>query len=180
MTHRVLLLLIFLLAVASAPAAANLNMVLLKKNTQIFEGIVGQILKQNFPSPFAVPEEPEGAYLEGYGVIVSFHLNVNRSAIRTPFGEIPARNGGRPKQQQLQILRDSMIRCLADYGATFKQLGDSNRISISAHVEDRNELDPVRRTTVVIISVSQGDVELLASNQISFDAFKAKVRVVEY
>lgn len=173
------LLTVLLLAATAALAGENPDLVLLRKNTEIFERIVSEILKQNFPNPFALTGEPEGAYLQGYGVVVSFHLNINRSRIRTPFGEIP---GGveRPKEEQLRILKDSMLRCLADYGVTFKQLTGPNRISISVHVEDRNELDPMKKTTVMVISAFQEDVELLATKKISLEEFKDKVDVVEY
>ncbi|MDA2923684.1 hypothetical protein MYX65_03335 [Acidobacteria bacterium AH-259-L09] len=173
------LLTVLLLAATAALAGENPDLVLLKKNTEIFERIVSEILKQNFPNPFALTGEPEGTYLRGYGVVVSFHLNINRSRIRTPFGEIPGRVE-RPKEEQLRILKDSMLRCLADYGATFKQLTGPNRISISVHVEDRNELDPTKKTTVMVISASQEDVDLFTTKKISLEEFKDKVDVVEY
>ena len=181
MLFRLLAAVTILLSPPTLWAAGGLDLALLKKNTQIFETIVGEVLRQNFPSPFAVTGEPEGAYLAGYGVVLSFHLNVNRSRIRTPFGEIPAPvQGQRPKDEQLRLLKESMVRCLADYGSTFKQLDESHRISISVHVEDRNELDPVKRTVIMVISASQRDVDLLATKRISLDDFQDKIHLVEY
>ncbi|MDA2935453.1 hypothetical protein MYX82_14110 [Acidobacteria bacterium AH-259-D05] len=170
----------FLLVSTTAFAAGNLDLPLLKRNTKIFEGIVNEILKQNFPNPFAVTGAAEGSYLQDYGVVVTFHLNINRATIRTPFGLVGSSKETRPKKEQLRILKDSMVRCLADYGATFKQLTGENSISISAHVEDRNELDSTKNTTIVVISTSKQDVDLLTTGKISFDQFEERVRVVEY
>ncbi len=181
MGYRVSVLLILLLSATTALAGPDLDLELLKKNTQIFERIVGEILTQNFPNPFAVTGEAEGFYLQDYGVVVSFHLNINRSRIRTPFGEIPARTEEQlSKAEQLRVLKDAMVRCLADYGAAFKQLTPQDRLSISAHVEDRNELDSTKKTTVVVISTFKEDLDLLTTEKISFEQFEQRISVLEY
>ena len=172
---------VLLLSGSSAFAVLDLDLGVLKKNTQIFERIVGEILTQTFPNPFALTGEAEGSYVEGYGVVVSFHLNINRSRIRTPFGEIPARTEGpRSNAEQLNALRESMVRCLADYGMAFKQLEAEERISMNAHVEDRNELDATKKTTVVVISTSKRDLDLLTTEKISFEQFEDRIRVLQY
>ncbi len=181
MGYRISVLLVLLLTGTTALASPDLNLELLKKNTRIFERIVGEILIQNFPNPFAVTGEAEGSYLEGYGVVVSFHLNINRSRIRTPFGEIPARTEGQlSKAEQLRVLKDAMVRCLADFGASFKQLTAQDRLSISAHVEDRNELDASKQTTILVISSSKPDLDLLTTEKISFEQFEQRISVLEY
>ncbi len=165
----------------TAAFALDLDMGLLKKNTQIFERIVGEILTQNFPNPFALTGQAEGSYVQGYGVVVSFHLNINRSRIRTPFGEIPARTEGqRSNTEQLNLLRESIVRSLADYGTAFKQLEAEDRISINAHVEDRNELDATKKSTIVVISTSKADLDLLTTEKITFEQFEDRIRVLQY
>ncbi len=172
---------VLLLTGSTALAVPDLDLGQLKKNTQIFERIVGEILTQTFPNPFALTGQVEGSYVQGYGVVVSFHLNINRSRIRTPFGEIPARTEGpRSNAEQLNVLRESMVRCLADYGSAFKQLEAEERISINAHVEDRNELDATKKTTIVVISTSKQDLDLLTTEKISFEQFEDRIRVLQY
>ena len=172
---------VLLLTGSSAFAVLDLDLGVLKRNTQIFERIVGEILTQTFPNPFALTGQAEGSYVQGYGVVVSFHLNINRSRIRTPFGEIPARTEGpRSNAEQLKVLRESMVRCLADYGTAFKQLEAEDRISINAHVEDRNELDATKKTTIVVISTSKQDLDLLTTEKISFEQFEDRIRVLQY
>ena len=182
MWHRSVLaiFLLFFLAGTTTFAAENLNLPLLKRNTQIFEGIVNEIVQQNFPNPFAVTGGAEASYLQEYGIVVSLHLNINRSTLRTPFGLVPTNQEVRSKEEQLSILKDSMVRCLGDYGGTFKQLSGGHFIAITAHVEDRNELDPTRNTTIVIISASKENVDSLTMGRISSQQFQERIRISEY
>lgn len=178
------ILFLWVLLVLGGPAHAQkgLDLALLKRHAQIFEGIVRNVLLQNFPNPFAISEEPRGTYLQGYGIMVFFHLNINRGKIRTPFGEIdaPKTVADRTKEEKIRVVRDSMIQCLADYGSTIKQLNGHDRITISAHLEDRYELDPNKSTTVLVLAVSKDAVDLYATRKISLEKFKDKVQIVRY
>lgn len=163
-------------------AQKSLDRALLKRRAQIFEGIVHDVLKQNFSNPFTISEEPRSTYLQGYGIMVFFHLNIHRGKIRTPFGEIdaPKAIGDRTKEEKVRLVKDSMIQCLADYGNTIKQLDGHDRITIGAHLEDRNELNPANRTIVLVLTVSKDDVDLYATKKISLEKFEKKVHIVRY
>jgi hypothetical protein len=156
----------------------------LKGDTLVFQRILDERLKQGFSDPFAVTGQPQAAYLQGYGIVVSYHLNINRYVVRTPFGEVEAQKGGTfarmNREHQLETVKDISLGCLADYSPAIKQLGAHDRISVSAHVEDRNELDPAKRTTVVIVTALKDDVDLLAMRKISDEDFRKRVTVVEY
>lgn len=173
-------------------AQSMLDFQSLKRDTQVFEKIVDQRLKQDFTNPFAITNDPQAAYLQGYGVVVQFHLNINRASIRTPFGEVdaPQRGAGRgvlgakpgvdPKKAQLEKVREILVECLANYAGAIKQLNAHDRISISAHIEDRNELDPVLRKTVMVVTSTRDDIDLLAMRKLSAQEFRRKVQVLEY
>ena len=118
--------------------------------------------------------------MQEFGIVVSLHLNINRAKIRTPFGMVTPLQDERSKEEQLRTLKDSMVRCLADYGGTFKQLTSGNFIAITAHVEDRNELDSTRNTIIVIISASKENVDSLTMGRISPQQFQERVRITEY
>jgi len=165
-----------------ASAQQSQNLALLKRDTQILERIVYEVLKQSFKNPFAITAEPKGAYLQGFGVVVSFQLNVNRAKIRTPFGDLnaPKAAGERSKAEQIRLVKDSMRQCLADYGQSIKQLGPHDRIAVQAHVVDRNELDPAKSTTVLVLTCTKDDVNLLATGKLSLEKFKERVHVLEY
>ncbi len=180
-----------LIAGNALQAQSMLDFNSLKRDTQVFEKIVDERLKQDFSNPFAITGDPQAAYLQGYGVVVQFHLNINRARIRTPFGEVeaPQRAGGRgieeklagdPKKEQLKRVRQILVECLASYAGAIRQLNAHDRISISAHIEDRNELDPVLRKTVMVVTTTRDDIDLLAMRKISGQDFRTKVQVLEY
>lgn len=180
MKFRLLLpALLFLTSTGLGAKEPDLN--LLKKDTRVFEGIIAEIVKQNFPGRFALTGAPEGVYLPGYGVVVSFHLNINRAEIRTPLGVIP---GGvkevRPTEEQFRILTRSLLEALSDYGAAFKELPGGERIAISAHVEDRGELDPTESTKIVVLTALKEDLDSVSSGRISQRDFETKVRILQY
>ncbi len=177
-----LILLTILSATGMAYGQKSLNQALLKREAQIFEDIVHNVLKQNFTNPFAISNAPRGTYLQGYGVVFFFHLNLNRGKIRTPFGEIdtPRRMKNRSKGEQIRLVKETMIGCLADYGGTIKQLGRQDSISISAHLEDRSELDPTKSTTVLVLTASKIDVDLVAMRKIPLKTFKDRVHILQY
>ncbi len=182
MFHRVLLAVLLVGFSGLASAQQSQNLALLKRDTQILERIVYEVLKQNFKNPFAITAEPRGAYLQGFGVTVSFQLNINRAKIRTPFGELnaPKTVGELSKAEQIRLVKESMTQCLADYGQTIKQLGPHDHIAVQAHIVDRNELDPAKSTTVVVLTCTKDDVNLLATGKLTSDKFKERVHVLEY
>ncbi|RPI28839.1 MAG: hypothetical protein EHM61_03800 [Acidobacteria bacterium] len=182
MLHRAILAVLLVTLSGVAGAQQSNNLALLKRDTQIFERIVYEVLKQHFKNPFAITADPRGGYLQGFGVTVSFQLNINRATIRTPFGDLnaPRSQGERTKAEQIRTVKESMKQCLADYGQTIKQLGPHDRIAVQAHIVDRNELDPAKATTVLVLMCTKDDVNLLATGKLPVEKFKERVHVLEY
>jgi hypothetical protein len=182
MMQRLFLAVVLVSAFGVVDAQQSLNLAMIKRDTQVFERIVSEVLTQNFASPFAITAEPKGAYLQGYGISISFQLNINRARLRTPYGYIkaPSSMGQMSKEQQIKLVRETMVQCLADYGRSVKQLGPHDRITIQAYIEDRNELDPAKSSTILVLSVLKDDINLLATSKISPEAFKERVSVLMY
>ncbi len=167
----------------------RLDFVTLKKDAQVFERIVDERLRQAFSDPFAIVVRPQAFYLQGYGVVVSFQLNINRGRIRTPFGEIDAPTrynrdedavDGGQRRKQFQRIKEIVIDCLADYSGSIKQLGGHDRVSISAQIEDRNELNPSRRRMVLVVTTTRDDVDLLGMRRIELEEFRQRLHILEY
>jgi hypothetical protein len=154
----------------------------LKKETRIFESIIQEILKQHFDHPYAIAAEPKAAYLRDYGVSISFHLKINRGTIRTFSGETTSSlvNAPGSKQTQVQTVRATMIDTLADFGTTLKRLNGNDRIAICAHIEDRNELETSKRTSILVVSAKKTDIEQLSMKSITLDEFKSRTDVLQY
>ena len=154
----------------------------IKRDSRILESIIGEVLRQNFENPFAIAAEPQASYLQGYGVVVSFHLKINRGTIRGFYGEI--RNSGSrstvSKTEQLEKVERIMVQALADYGSTVKQLSSTDKVTICAHIEDRNELDPSKNRTDMIISARRQDIDQYLMKRITFEEFEKRIRLTEY
>lgn len=182
MLQRIIVSVVVLSAFGALSAQQSLDLALVKRDTRVFERIVSEVLAQNFASPFAITAEPKAAYLQGYGISIAFQLNINRARLRTPYGDIKAPKvvGERTKEQQIKLVRETMTQCLADYGHSVKQLGPHDRITIQAHIEDRNELDPAKSSTILVMSVLKDDINLLATRKISNEKFRERVHVLIY
>jgi hypothetical protein len=155
----------------------------LKKETQIFESVVEEVLKQNFNHPYAIAGQPKAAYLRGFGVSVSFHLKVNRGTIRTFYGEMrnPLVNAPRTTtEKKLETIRSNMIETLADFGSALKQLSAKDRIAICAHIEDRNELDTSKNRFILVLIAKKGDIEKVAAKTLTMKDFAKLVDIVQY
>ncbi|MGH9341383.1 MAG: hypothetical protein ACRD1R_17810 [Acidobacteriota bacterium] len=181
-------LILFFIVIGNAPRLwagpeNSLDLEAFKRDTRIFESIMSERLKQNFPNPFAITAQPIGAYLPGYGMALSFSLNINRATITWPWGELqaPRRVGGyRNKRDQISQLQATILGCLANYGHTIKQLSSRDRISVYVHVDDRNELDPTKNTTILVFTAKRSDIEAFTTQVITYEEFSRKVEVAEY
>jgi hypothetical protein len=154
----------------------------LKRESRIFESIVREVLQQQFNHPYAIAGEPKAAYLEGYGVSLTFHLRINRGTIRTFYREVesPLVNAPGTKSKQLQIVRSTMIDTLGNFGGTLKKIDPEERIAICAHVEDRNELDQSKNRLIIVLSAKKSDIDQYVTRAITMADFKKRVDVVEY
>jgi hypothetical protein len=73
-----------------------------------------------------------------------------------------------------------MIQTLADFGGTLKEIEPTERVAISAHVEDRNELDQSKNRLIIVLSVKKSDVDQYVTKAITMADFKKRISVVEY
>jgi len=179
---RIFVLGSILLSVPAVPVGQqNMNLETFKRDSRIFEGILDELLKQTF-SDFSIASEPLTSYMPGYGVVTTFYLKINRMTIRTPFGTIqrPRTASSQTKQEQIRTVKETMMEALANYGATLKGLNPNDHISVCARIEDRNELDPSKNQSVVVLTVTKDDIELYNMKKITLDDFKARVRIIEY
>lgn len=152
----------------------------LKKEIQIFETIVDKKLAQTFSNPYALAGRPRGFYLDGYGVALTFSVNISRAVINTPFGIIPNKEESpQEKQKRIDQVKEMLIKALLDYGAAIEQLSPDESIAVIAHFEDSNILDEVRRNKIIIVRVGKRDLLEHAARR-DYQAFKKRVEIVEY
>jgi hypothetical protein len=154
----------------------------IKKDARVFEKIVTEVLRQTFENPFAVSADPQAAFVPGHGVVVSFLVKINRGTLRG-FTEASAdADPGRPRstEEQLERVRETVLRSLAEYAGTLKHLSSGERVTICAHVEDRNELDPSKSRTDIVASSLKSDIDEYLTRRIDDSEFRRRVQYLEY
>lgn len=170
---------------SSTVAQQSMNMTAFKNEARIFERVVGEVLRQDFTHPFALESEPLTTYINGYGVVVTFHLKINRptfQGISAAAEEEPRQEqaGKRDTQQQIELVERRMVECLADFGRSLRQLNSNEHITISAHIEDRSALNPRTGKTVLTLTALKDDVDTYSASRLSFEEFRDKVRKLRY
>ncbi|HSR67683.1 MAG TPA: hypothetical protein VLU25_07055 [Acidobacteriota bacterium] len=175
------ILVLTLLLAATGVAQQSMNMTAFKQEARIFERVVSEVLRQDFTHPFALETEPLTTYVSGYGVVVTFHLKINRPTFQgvssgTQAGEAEKRG----TEEQIRLVEQRMMECLADFGRSLRQLNSNEHITISAHIEDRGTLNPRAQRTVLTLSALKDDIDYLSANRISPEEFRGKVRVLRY
>ena len=179
------LILILLAAPAAAwPAIGPAELELVKRDTALFTKILGEVLKQNFDNQYALSDEPQGTYLEEYGLSVSFLLRINRGNIRGIFGQSRSRgnfpDSGLSKTEKLELVKKITSRTLVDYGGTIRGLKEGERISICAHVEDRSEYDSGKKLSVIVISGTRKEIVNMSKADLSDEDLLRQLDILEY
>lgn len=181
---RIILVFVLLQSVQlQAQTFENGRLEQVKRDTALFSKIVAEVLKQNFDNPFAISMDPQGSFLEGYGVSISFLLRINRGSIRGIYGEVMA--GERDESslsrgEKLALVKKLMVRTLVDYGGTIKGLEDHEKVAISAHVEDRSEWDPASKMTIIVVSGTKKEINQLSRDNLPYEELLERLNILEY
>lgn len=169
-------------SVTSAPAVPAHDYVALKKNIQVLEGILNTILQQSFTEPFAVLEKPKGVYLDGFGAVFSFEIDIATVKQVTLFSQTRATPDEEKKvfAQRLPKLKEAMEKTLADHGDSLSAMGPEEQIALAAHLFNPGVLgSPLTLKTVIVRTARKNIVEYKAG-RLSFDELKKKMEVLQY
>jgi hypothetical protein len=146
-----------------------------KMETGILEGI-----NSAFNNPLSLRAAPKGFYLQGYGYVFSFLVNIRWGMTHTPFGDIPDKdNSPQQRKQRIEDCKDALVRVLFYLGGGMAQLEKDKSITIAAQFEETNP-DVGTVNTTVILSVLKSDLDELGNKQDKFNEFRQKVKIVGY
>jgi len=154
-----------------------------RREIQYFEGILNDVISMTFrSSPFALVQKPKGVYLPGYGVTLSFLINIHRAVLNTPFGEVRQGADITPelKKRRMEDLKEKLIKVLLDNGDSLRQLRKDEFVTIVAFFEDRNFPDEPNENKTLVLSVQKKDLDELAHKDDRWKEFKQRMRIVEY
>jgi hypothetical protein len=171
------------LAVAQKNPDTKPDSTFTRQEIQKFEASVREVINNAFHSSlFAMDQKPKGAYLQGYGIALSFLVNIHRAIIDTPFGEIRAQGEITPelKLRRIEEVKEKLIRALQDSGAMFPQLRKEDNVTIIAFFEDRNFPDEQSANKTIVLSALKKDLDELGHKNERLREFKQRMRIVEY
>jgi hypothetical protein len=148
-----------------------------------FEMVINDVINSTFgANSFAVVQRAKGAYLPGYGISLSFLINIHRAVVNTPFGQVRSRADITPetKKRRIEELKEKLIRALQENGDTFRQLRKDDYVTIIAFFEDRNFPDEPNENKTIVMSAFKKDLDEFGHKNDRFKEFKQRMKIVEY
>ncbi len=161
---------------------AKIDYGITQQDIQKFEQVLGLIISDTFKDGLSLVQRPKGAYLPGYGINMTFMINIHRAVVATPFGTVARRTGITPeiKKQRIEELKEKLIRALQENGGEFRQLRKEDCISIVGHFEDRNIPDEPNQNKTIVLSVSKKDLDEIGNRVDRLKEFKQRMKIIEY
>lgn len=165
-------------AVSSSPR----DLAAMKQSLEVFEGVLSTVLQQNFPEAFALLEKPKGVYLNGFGSVFSFEIdiatvkqpNLFSQSRSTPQEEKKALNERLPK------LRETMEKTLAEHGDSLIQIEPEEQIAVVAQLFNSGFLSRPLDLKTVIVRTSKKNLLDFKAGRLTFDELKKKMDVQQY
>jgi hypothetical protein len=123
----------------------------------------------------------KGAYLQGYGLALSFTVNIYRGMLETPFGRVQTDDmTPDQKRRRVEDLKEKLSRILFETGANLKQIRGEDTIAIIGFIEDRNFLGEPNQSKTVVLSVLKRDLDDASHKEDPWKEFKSRMKIVEY
>ena len=153
-----------------------------KQNIEVFEGILSTVLQQSFTDPFAVLEKPKGAYLDGFGAVFSFEIDI--ATVKRPNLFSQARSTPEEERkifnERLPKLRELMQKTLAEHGDSMSSIGPEEQVAVVAQLFNSGFLSrPVELKTIIVRTTKKNILDFKAG-RLSFDELKKKMEVSQY
>ena len=164
-------------------AEPKMDYALAQQEIRKFELVVNDVINSTFSSsPFAVVQKAKGAYLPGYGISLSFMINIHTAMINTPFGQVQRRPEISPemKRKRIDELKEKLIRVLQDNGESFRQLRKEDNVTVIAFIEDRNFPDEPSANRTIVLSAFKKDLDELGRKTDRLKEFRQRMKIVEY
>jgi hypothetical protein len=181
---------ILVLSVAALPSGAvqeakepKIDYAVTQQDITRFEEVLNTVINNTFSSsPFAVVQKAKGAYLPGYGISLTFIINIHRAIINTPFGQVSRSPMVTPeiKRKRIEELKEKLISAMYENGDNFRQLSGNSLITIVAFFEDRNFPDEPSGNKTIVLSTFKKDLDELGGKIGRLKEFRQRIKIVEY
>lgn len=187
MTRRIMIGVLLGMLAFAIPAQAAVpnpapNLSATKQSIEVFESIMTTMLQQTFPDPFAVLEKPKGVYLEGFGDVFSFEVDIATVKRPNPFSSVRStpEEERRFFNEQFPRLKDVMIKTLAEHGDSLTTVEPDENIALVAQLFSSGFLSrPLTLKTVVVRTTRQNLVDYKAG-RLTYEGLEKKLEVAQY
>ena len=147
-----------------------------------FESVVNDVINSTFSSdPIVVVQKAKGYYLPGYGISLSFIVNIHRAVINTPFGQVTRRSvSSEMKRRRIEELKERLIRAMQENGDGIRQLRKDDYVNIVAFIEDRNFPDEPSANKTIVLCAFKKDLDEFGRKIERLKEFRQRIKIVEY
>jgi hypothetical protein len=154
-----------------------------RREIAILEGAINGVIGSTLPGPFVLFGKTKGVYLQGYGMMFDFLVNIHRAVISTPFGEHrdPLKEiSPEQKKKRLEELKERLVRLLVERGEGLRQLRKDESVTIVAFIEDRNFPGDEAQNKTIVLRAFKRDVDELARREGGWRELTRRMEIVEY
>jgi len=153
-----------------------------RREIQGFEAAVDNTIGSTFGNPFALVQKTKGVYLQGYGVMFDFLINIHRAVITTPFGQVRRDREINPAEKRRRIgeLKDKLVRLLTEKADTLRQMRKEDSVTIVAFLEDSNFPDEESQTKTIVLRAFKRDLDDLGHKPDGWRELLRKMEITEY
>lgn len=167
----------------SATVTGMVDYAAIKKDLDVFQGVIDTTVRQNLPGPFPILGSTKGTYLSEYGAL--FDLEVNLYQIRrlspfdaTPHTEKELTDSYNSMMKRLESLKQELVKVLCSHGASLQQVKSSDNLAVVVHVF-RQDLGANRPCpSQIILKVKKSVLE--EGRKQSFDNLAKSVEIVQF
>lgn len=176
------ILLAVLLGTSILVSKPGQDLAAVKQNIEVFEGILSTVLQQNFTDPFAVLEKPKGAYLDGFGAVFSFEIDI--ATVKRPNLFSQARSTPEEEKkvfnERFPRLKDLMQKTLAEHGDSMNSIGPEEQIAVVAQLFNSGFLSRPMELKTAIVRTSKKNILDYKAGRLNYEDLKRKMEVSQY
>jgi hypothetical protein len=158
------------------------DLAVVKQNIEVFEGILSTVLQQSFSDPFALLEKPKGAYLDAFGTVFSFEIDI--ATVKRPNLFSQARSTPEEEKkvfnERLPKLKELMQKTLAEHGDSMTSIGPEEQIAVVAQLFNSGFLSRPMELKTVIVRTAKKNILDYKAGRLNYDDLKKKMEVSQY
>jgi len=165
------------------PPEARVDYSVARREIQSLEAAINGAIGSTFTGLFAQVGKTKGVYLQGYGLMFDFLVNIQRSVTSTPFGEFrdPRREiSPEQKKRRIEELKEKLVRLMVERGDSLRQLRKDESVTIVAFFEDRNFPGDENQNKSIVLRAFKKDLDELARKENSWRELFRRMEIVEY